>query len=268
MNEFKMPEWLTDTDEYEAVKDHDAFVDKSILSIVKILSKIKFSQRQNTYKINSTVRFLFVLLLLVMVSLADNTAFIIITAVYLLVLLCMESAEVIIHVLRFSIGATLFSFLIMLPAALMGNGYSISVFLIKIFIAVSMLVLNVSEQSFNQISGSLKAFHVPDMFIMVLDITIKYIEILGNLALNMLHALKLRSVGKNRGKYKSLSGVAGTMFLSSRKMADEMYDAMICRCFSGAYYKETDNKLHVLDFIYIIWNVVLIALFIYLCYIV
>jgi len=73
------------------------------------------------------------------------------------------------------------------------------------------------------------------MFILVLDITLKYITLLGDFALSMLYALRLRSVGKNDGKTASLSAVAGTMFLKSKEMAEEMYAAMECRGFTGTY---------------------------------
>jgi cobalt/nickel transport system permease protein len=85
------------------------------------------------------------------------------------------------------------------------------------------------------ITGALKIFLLPDLFILVLDATIRYIDLLGGLSLSMLHALKLRSVGRNRMKTASLSGIAGSLFLRSRAMAEEMHAAMECRCFTGRY---------------------------------
>ena len=49
---------------------------------------------------------------------------------------------------------------------------------------------------------------------------------LGEFTLEMLYALKLRSVGKNRNKYGSLGGIAGTLFVKSREMSEEMSGAM------------------------------------------
>ena len=53
----------------------------------------------------------------------------------------------------------------------------------------------------------------------------------------MLYAVQLKSIGRNREKATSLSGIVGTLFLRSRAMAEEMYAAMICRCFTGSYRK-------------------------------
>ena len=51
----------------------------------------------------------------------------------------------------------------------------------------------------------------------------------------MLTALKLRSIGHNPHKGRALSGVLGVMFLRSREMSEEMYQAMVCRGYTGEY---------------------------------
>ena len=71
--------------------------------------------------------------------------------------------------------------------------------------------------------------------VFTLDITLKYIVILGNICVDMLNAVRLRSVGRNKDKKSALSGVMGVTFLKSREMADEMYQAMVCRGFDGEY---------------------------------
>jgi cobalt/nickel transport system permease protein len=59
--------------------------------------------------------------------------------------------------------------------------------------------------------------------------------VLGEYAMNLLSALKLRSVGKNKAKQRSLSGIAGTLFLRSGHMARTLHQAMECRGFTGSY---------------------------------
>jgi len=107
--------------------------------------------------------------------------------------------------------------------------------------------------------GSLKMFFVPDIFIFAIDITIKYITILGELALNMLYALRLRSVGRSRDKHTPLAGIAGTMFIKSKEMSEELYNAMECRGFSGEYKFPGKFKPAIFDFLYGIINILLVA---------
>ena len=98
---------------------------------------------------------------------------------------------------------------------------------------------------------------------MTLDITLKYIVLLGDVCLDMLTALKLRSVGKNREKGKSLSGVLGVTFLKSREMSEEMYGAMTCRGFEGEYVKPGQKTVTWKDAVTLLFLAGMIALFVY-----
>jgi cobalt/nickel transport system permease protein len=134
----------------------------------------------------------------------------------------------------------------------------------KIFAAVIAINMLSYSTQWNSITGALKTFFIPDIFILVLDITIKYIILLGEFSLNMLYSLKLRSVGKNKSRYTSLSGIAGTMFIKSKEMAEDMYAAMECRGFTGEYHINKIISFTFADFIYIIINALIIYTFFYL----
>jgi len=86
---------------------------------------------------------------------------------------------------------------------------------------------------------------------------------LGEFSLEMLYALKLRSVGKNRKKYTSLGGVGGTLFIKSREMSEEMYSAMECRGFTGEYHIYDKFKFRLADLIYVLINAGIVYTFIY-----
>lgn len=100
---------------------------------------------------------------------------------------------------------------------------------------VTLVGILSSETSWNKLTGSLRTFHVPPLFIFTLDITLKYISILGEICVDILRAVSLRSVGKNPINAKSFSGVLGITFLKSSEMAEEMYASMCCRGFTGEY---------------------------------
>jgi cobalt/nickel transport system permease protein len=105
----------------------------------------------------------------------------------------------------------------------------------KVLETVTLVSITSCTTRWNDITSALKIFFIPDIFIMVMDMTMKYIIIFGEFSINMLYSLRLRSVGKNNKKHTSLSGIIGTMFLKSKEMAEEMYGAMECRGFIGEY---------------------------------
>jgi cobalt/nickel transport system permease protein len=134
----------------------------------------------------------------------------------------------------------------------------------KVFASITAMGLLSHATRWSSLTEALKRFHVPDIFILILDITIKYIYMLGEMSLNMLYALKLRSVGKNNKKYTALGGIAGTIFLQSKAMAEGMYQAMECRGFSGEYHINSKSKFGWIDYTYILINIGFVMLYLYL----
>lgn len=261
-----MPEWLLKDENYITQADKDTFINKSILSLLSILSRIRAQSgySDHFFGVSAVLKVVFTFLLVALISLSRSFTFVIVINVYLLFILSMLHGEEILKILKISFIVTVFTFIILLPAAFWGNYYSIFMITPKIFATVMAVNILSHSTQWNSITGALKTFFVPDIFILVLDITIKYIILLGEFSLNMLYSLKLRSVGKNKEKYTSLSGIAGTMFIKSKEMAEDMYVAMECRGFTGEYRIHTKFKFTISDFIYILINAIIVFTFIYL----
>lgn len=262
-----MPEWLLKDENYIPKSDKDTFITKSILSILEVLSKIRTQSgyKKNKFKINVTLKVTFTFILILLVSITRSFTFTIIINVYLLAILSMMDGEEIIKVLKISLIMSAFTFIILLPAIFWNNGFSSIMITSKVFATVTCVNILSHSTRWNFIISALKRFFVPDIFIFVMDITIKYIVMLGEFSLNMLYSLKLRSVGRNSNKYASLSGIAGTMFIKSKEIAEDMYVAMECRGFTGEYRViNNKNKLNFTDYIYVIINVLIIVIFIYM----
>ena len=261
----EMPEWLTKPENYDPPKDKDRFIDKSILSFIGLISKIKqqSGNDRDLLWVSPVFKLAFTILYIVLVSSSRNFTFVYIMLTYIVLVLSALPAQDIRKVLRGAFIATVFTYLILIPSALQGNRYSITMIPAKVF--ASIMAVNILSYStrWDHIIASLKRFHFPDMFIFVFDITIKYIVMLGEFALQMLYALKLRSIGKNKSKYGSIAGVGGTLFLKSRAMSEEMYNAMECRGFDGEYHVTDKFKFTVYDGAYCLLNAGMIWMFIY-----
>jgi len=201
--------------------------------------------------------FVFVLLL----SLSGSPSFVAISAAVLLALLSLHKAEQILGVLSVSLPAAALTFVILVPAAILGSPSSAVLIAVKVFLSVTAVRLATAALGAASVAGALKVFFVPDIFVLVLDVTLRYVAMLGELSLAMLHALKLRSVGRNAGKAASLSGIAGTLFLRSREMAEDMYAAMECRCFTGDYRRVRYYRFHPADIIPVVVDILLLGAF-------
>lgn len=258
-----MPEWLFKKDNYIPPKDKDAFIDKSILSILKVLGKFYSREGEIDYKvnINGKIKVLSLILIIILLSLSRNLSFILTIGVGLLVIVSLLSPKDIRYIIKMGVIAGGFTFIILLPSIYTGNKNNSMIIVLKVLETVTAVNIVSCTTKWNQIIGSLKLFFIPDIFIFVLDITIKYILILGEFSLNMLYALKLRSIGKGKDKTSSLSGIIGTLFIKSKEMSEEMQGAMECRGFTGEYKVYDKSKLHYIDY-----AVIIVDIIIWLCY--
>ena len=146
----------------------------------------------------------------------------------------------------------------------MGNPQTLANITARVYVSVTLVGILSAGTSWNKLTGSMRTFHIPDIFIFTLDITLKYIAVLGEICMEILTSLRLRSVGQNRKKAQSFSGILGISFLKSREMAEEMYASMCCRGFTGEYSIGQKYKIRVTDIFYILVTVGCVGLFFYL----
>ncbi|HNX60785.1 MAG TPA: energy-coupling factor transporter transmembrane component T, partial [Spirochaetota bacterium] len=160
--------------------------------------------------------------------------------------------------------AAVFSFAVLLSSVFFNgyNGWNLCIFIsVKVFMSVMSVKILSATTRWDSITRALRIAPVPDIFILVLDISLRYIVMLGELTLDMFIALKLRSIGRNRAKNRALGGVAGSIFLFSRAMAEDMYAAMTCRGFTGTYRIRRGIRPRPVDFAFIAANGLMVWFF-------
>lgn len=268
MQDRALPDWIGRPEKYAPRADRDRFIDKSILSVLGALAGIRNrpadGERSTGPAVHAVAKLASAFLLILFTSLSRSLYFLAIVGTYLLVLISLMNGARIVKVLRLSLIAAAFAFVVFLPSALWGNWPGVLAVATKVLLSVALTAMVSATTSWSAISAAFAFYRVPDLFILVLDIAVKYISLLGGLVLDMLYALKLRSVGKNDDKTGSLSGLAGTTFLKSKEAAEEMYAAMECRGFSGTYRTRRRVRLSLADLGFISANVLIILSFFFL----
>ena len=265
----RIPKWMTTEETYAPPTDRDGFTGKSLLAVLGVLGRIKTSGNvQNELMQNlapsAPVKLLFCIFLIVLTSCAHNMFFVYCLLAVILAHMCFVGSKMLKQVVASCLGAGLLSMLLLLPAAFLGSPASMLTISCKVFVSVGFIGIMGATTPWNALTAGLRFYHVPDVFIFVFDITIKYIVILGNICSEMLTALTMRSVGRNNNKSGALSGILGVTYFKSRRMADEMCDAMACRGFEGEYVRGHSGHLRAADILYIAFMLAVLGLFIYL----
>ena len=116
---------------------------------------------------------------------------------------------------KWTAGAVLISVLLLLPAVFMGNPQTLANITARVYVSVTLVGILSAGTSWNKLTGSMRTFRIPSLFIFTLDITLKYISVLGEICIDILRAVGLRSVGKIT-KNKGLFGSVGNYISESK----------------------------------------------------
>ena len=183
------------------------------------------------------VRLLLLLGFILTLSLARHPLLLLAVAALTLGRLCLLPARTLASVLKPALGAALLALILFLPAMVLRPAGAWNNLLVvgKVFLSVALVSAFNRETPWNEITGALRKLRVPGVFVFVLDLTLKYIVLLGRLIVDLLTARSLRAVGRDRRPWRSVGGVMGVTFLRSADLSRETWEAMTCRCFTDDY---------------------------------
>lgn len=105
----------------------------------------------------------------------------------------------------------------------------------RVGVSISAGLLLVLTTPVQDIWRSLQLLKIPGFFIMILDMTYRYLGIFMITALEMFEARALRTVGQlsYRNKWDMMGSSIGVLFAKSINLADEVFMAMVARGYTG-----------------------------------
>ncbi len=250
----EIPDWLAAPQDYEPRSDRSSFIAKSMLSLASVLRQLRLDDgRSSPLSPTAPVKLALALGVIIVNSLAANLMVTLILLAFVLVRAAFLPGRALARAAAVAGMAALLAFVLMLPAVFLGQPASAARLSLKALVSTGLAMELALTTPAGKLTGALRAFHVPNLVIMTIDLALKSIVQLGDCALETLTALSLRSVGRNDDKRSSMSAVGGTLFVRSSIAAQETYDAMRCRCFTGTYdIVGTVGSLHGADIVWIV----------------
>lgn len=237
--------WLLQGQDYAPRGDKERFLHRNTLKLTSLLSRMKLQRGgledtgspvdKALSKVDCSLRLLGLMVTIVCISQATNMFFVYTMLALFLLAVALKPGDEILDLLKTPLAAMAFTMILMLPAVFMGQPGSLVRVSLKVFLSVGFVIDLSRAVAYNELIAGLRFYHVPGLVVFILDITLKYIVMLGEVAQGVLSALTLRSVGYNPDKRGSSSGVMGITFLKAHDYAGEMYEAMECRGFTGDY---------------------------------
>lgn len=147
------------------------------------------------------------------------------------------------------------------------TGLMSSLFLLmRVSSSVSLTLLLILTTPWNTVLGALTILKVPDVFILILGMTYRYIYLLLHVANDMFLSRKSRVVGRmdaaeNR---RMLAAISGTLLSKSLSMSSDVYLAMQSRGFRGNMVTLKPFKMQQHDWFWLTVLLLISIAFIYL----
>lgn len=209
------------------------------LQVMRAIARILYSDEntaaRHPFRVSAPLRLLTAILCILLCALSRNAWFTLsVLAIELLRVSLKKPAEIA-RILKPVGIAILFAMIFSLPAVFLGSPRSFGTIVMKVAESVLVLSLLNEEVSWKETTGALAAFHLPAVFILTLDQTIRFLVILGRFSNELLEAVSLRHVGRKQWRNAGTGGILGTTFLKSQQLSEQTAEAMRCRGFTGEY---------------------------------
>jgi len=130
---------------------------------------------------------------------------------------------------------------------------SLFTIMFRVYLCIMAVLLLVSVTPFQQITGSMRRLKIPYVFIIVFEMTYRYIGVLFKEAHSMYTAYSLRSTasrsntsrrGTTKGiEMRDMGSFAGQLLIRSFDRADRVYNAMKCRGYALRSVPQDGRKL-------------------------
>lgn len=131
------------------------------------------------------------------------------------------------------------------------------IFVARVGVSVSLAVLLVLTTQWADLLKSLQAVKVPQIFILLLSMTYRYIFLFLHSANSMFEARKSRTVGRTSGNEhrRWISAMMMSQLNRAFKMSNDVYAAMLARGFTGVVRTYSSYRMRARD-----WQALAIAL--------
>ncbi|MCX6079085.1 MAG: cobalt ECF transporter T component CbiQ [Chloroflexi bacterium] len=254
---------------------HSNVMEHTLSGITETLERALFAEELSSraglfQSIDPRVKVLGILALLIAVS--SSRSLVIIAAIYLLTLGAALSSAIPadFFIKRVWLALPFFTGMIILPAlfitpgptlvqlpwglAITSTGATSSLFLLmRVSTSVSLTLLLILTTPWNTVLSALTVLRIPDVFILILGMTYRYIYLLLHTANDMFLSRKSRVVGKldTAEDRRMLAAISGTLLNKSLNMSSEVYLAMQSRGFRGSIVTLKPFKMQYRDWLWL-----------------
>lgn len=126
------------------------------------------------------------------------------------------------------------------------------VILLRTFLCVTAVLILVAVTPFVSLTSQLRRVHIPEVFVLLFEMTYRYIGALLEEASSMYTAYRLRHTHQKGLEMKHMGPFVGQLLLKSFDRADRVYAAMKCRGYGGQVKAHANRKWCRDDYVFVL----------------
>jgi cobalt/nickel transport system permease protein len=136
------------------------------------------------------------------------------------------------------------------PFTVSGGWISFGSILLRIALTVLAALILIASSGLNGIGAALIKLKLPKVFVIQLLFIYRYLDLLIEETLRMLRAFSLRSLQSSGLPVRVWGSFVGQLLLRTVDRAQRIYQAMVCRGFTGTIHMMRPDRITVTDWIY------------------
>ncbi|MFA9376186.1 MAG: cobalt ECF transporter T component CbiQ [Lachnotalea sp.] len=142
-----------------------------------------------------------------------------------------------------------------------GGIISMITLIIKGIYTLMASFLLIATTGIERICYALKLLHIPKIIVTQILLIYRYITVLMNEANAVTEAYALRAPNEKGIKYRIWGSLMGQLLLRSLDRAQNLYESMLLRGFTGEFYYANNQRCNTMDYIYLfLWMLIIVTL--------
>jgi len=133
--------------------------------------------------------------------------------------------------------------------------------LFKTYLCVMAVLILVSVTRFSELTAELRRLRLPQIFIIMFELTYRYIGVLLDEAYSMSIAYSLRNPNKKGIEMRDMGSFSGQLLIHSFDRAERVYNAMKCKGYTIKNIPQKKKTLVLQDYIFLFIVCLLCAIF-------
>lgn len=229
----ELPEWMAKKEDTDSLDTKNSFLVKNANRIANLLKEfVDSAENGRNLTAGGFINLFFIILFL---SISDSLKFVWLILLWNLFFTYKLEATVIVKVFKRT-AITMGSVVVIMSPMLFFNQHNFNPFFLIKTIVISFIVISrLTDINFNSIIIVLRKFKCSNFIIFIVTMMILYLKVLAVLLNETIVAITLRSFGKLKRPYYTTGGLFGGLYLASIQLANQVYEAMVARGFTGNY---------------------------------